>query len=115
VILMGTGSEISLCVGAHEKLKQEGIKARVVSMPCWELFDDQDAAYRDYVLPPAVKARVSVEQASTLGWTKFVGEHGTSIGMRSFGASAPLKELDRKFGFEPERVVAVAMELLDRS
>jgi len=112
VILMGTGSEISLCVGAHEKLKQEGIKARVVSMPCWELFDDQDAAYRDYVLPPAVKARVSVEQASTLGWTKFVGEHGTSIGMRTFGASAPLKDLLEEFGFTVDRVVETARRQL---
>ena len=112
VILMGTGSEISLCVGADEKLKQEGIKARVVSMPCWELFDDQDAAYRDYVLPPAVKARVSVEQASTLGWTKFVGEHGTSIGMRTFGASAPLKDLLEEFGFTVDRVVETARRQL---
>ena len=112
VILMGTGSEISLCVGAHEKLTQEGIKARVVSMPCWELFDDQDAAYRDHVLPPDVTARVSVEQASTFGWTKFVGEHGTSIGMRSFGASAPLKDLLVEFGFTVDRVVEAARRQL---
>ncbi|MGA2702984.1 MAG: transketolase [Isosphaeraceae bacterium] len=114
VILMGTGSEVSLCVGAHDKLTQEGIKARVVSMPCWELFDDQDAAYRDHVLPPAVKARVSVEQASTFGWTKFVGDHGTSIGMRSFGASAPLKDLLVEFGFTVDRVAQAARDQLKR-
>jgi transketolase len=108
VILMGSGSEISLCVGAYEKLNQEGIKARVVSMPCWELFDDQDATYRDHVLPPWIKNRVSVEQASTFGWTKYVGEHGTSIGMRSFGASAPLKDLLEEFGFTVDRVAGAA-------
>ena len=112
---MGTGSEVSLCVGAHEKLTQEGIKARVVSMPCWEVFDDQDPAYRDHVLPPNVKARVSVEQASTFGWTKFVGEHGTSIGMRSFGASAPLKDLLVEFGFTVDRVVEAARRQLKSS
>jgi transketolase len=108
VILMGTGSEVSLCVGAYEKLTQEGIKARVVSMPCWELFDDQDSTYRDHVLPPWIKNRVSVEQASTFGWTKYVGEHGTSIGMRSFGASAPLKDLLVEFGFTVDRVAEAA-------
>jgi transketolase len=104
VILMGTGSEVSLCVDAAEKLAGEGIKARVVSMPCWELFDDQDPAYRDQVLPPAVKARVSVEQASTFGWTKYVGDGGESIGMRTFGASAPLPDLLEEFGFTVDRV-----------
>jgi transketolase len=108
VILIGTGSEVSLCVGAAEKLAQEGIKARVVSMPCWELFDDQEPAYRDHVLPPWVKNRVSVEQASTFGWTKYVGEHGTSIGMRTFGASAPLKDLLVEFGFTVDRVADAA-------
>jgi transketolase len=116
VILMGTGSEVSLCVGASEKLTQEGIKARVVSMPCWELFDDQDPAYRDHVLPPWVKNRVSVEQASTFGWTKYVGEHGTSIGMRTFGASAPLKDLLVEFGFTVDRVTEAARaQVKDRS
>ena len=112
VILMGTGSEISLCVGAHEKLTQEGIKSRVVSMPCWELFDDQDRAYRDHVLPPHVEARVSVEQASTFGWTKYVGDHGTSIGMRTFGTSAPLKDLLVEFGFTVDRVAQAARDQL---
>jgi transketolase len=108
VILMGTGSEVSLCVDAALKLAGEGIKARVVSMPCWELFDDQDDAYRDQVLPPAVKARVSVEQASTFGWTKYVGDAGESIGMRTFGASAPLPDLLEEFGFTVDRVAEAA-------
>ena len=92
----------------------EGIKARVVSMPSWELFDDQDPAYRDHVLPPDVKARVSVEQASTFGWTKYVGDHGTIIGMRTFGASAPLKELLKEFGFTVDRVAEAAREQLKK-
>ena len=110
VILIGTGSEVSLCVNASEKLAQEGIKARVVSMPCWELFDDQEPAYRDHVLPPGVRARVSVEQASTFGWSKFVGDRGTSIGMRTFGASAPLKDLIEEFGFTADRVAEAARQ-----
>jgi transketolase len=110
VLLLATGSEVSLCLEAYERLKTEGIKARVVSMPCWEIFDDQPAEYRDSVLPPAVKARVSVEQASTFGWAKYVGAAGHSVGMRSFGASAPLKDLVKKFGFTTDNVVAVARE-----
>src|SRR5262249_43012696 len=106
VILLATGSEVVLCLDAHESLKKEGIKSRVVSMPSWELFDDQPREYRESVLPPTVKARVSVEQASTFGWAKYVGTTGHSIGMRSFGASAPLKDLIKKFGFTPEQVVA---------
>jgi transketolase len=86
----------------------------VVSMPSWEIFDDQSQEYRDSVLPPNVKARVAVEQASTFGWERFVGPSGRVIGMKTFGASAPLKELQRKFGFEPDRVVAIAKELLGR-
>ena len=108
VLLMATGSEVSLCVQAHEQLTAEGIRSRVVSMPSWELFDDQDAAYRDSVLPPDVTARVSVEQASVFGWAKYVGLTGEIIGMRSFGASAPLKDLQREFGFTVERVVDAA-------
>jgi len=115
VILMATGSEVSLCVGAIEKLKEQGIKARVVSMPCWELFDDQDQAYQDEVLPPDVNARVSVEQASTFGWAKYVGRRGASIGMRSFGASAPLKDLLTEFGFTVEKVVAAAKEQVEKN
>jgi transketolase len=112
VLLLATGSEVVLCLEAYERLKAEGIKARVVSMPSWELFDDQPQEYRDRVLPPNVTARVSVEQASTFGWAKYVGATGHSIGMRSFGASAPLKDLMKKFGFAPEQVVAAAKEQL---
>jgi transketolase len=110
VLLIGTGSEVALCLDAYELLKKDGIKARVVSMPSWELFDDQPQEYRDQILPPAVTARVSVEQASTFGWAKYVGTTGHSIGMRSFGASAPLKDLAKKFGFTPEHVVVAARE-----
>jgi transketolase len=110
VLLLGTGSEVALCVEAHEKLRAEGIKARVVSMPSWEFFDDQPQEYRESVLPPAVRARVSIEQASTFGWAKYVGDTGHSIGMRSFGASAPLKQLQQKFGFTVESVVDAARE-----
>jgi transketolase len=109
VLLLATGSEVSLCLEACERLKAEGIKARVVSMPCWELFDDQPQEYRDRVLPPSVTARVSVEQASAFGWARYVGATGHSIGMRSFGASAPLKDLVKKFGFTSEQIVAAAM------
>jgi len=107
VILIGTGSEVSLCVDAHEKLQAEGIKSRVVSMPSWELFDHQDKAYRDSVLPPNVKARVSVEQASTMGWQRYANGN---VGMTTFGASAPLKELQKKFGFTPDAVVSAAKD-----
>jgi transketolase len=112
VLLLATGSEVITCLEAYERLTAERIKARVVSMPSWELFDDQPREYRDSVLPPAVKARVSVEQASTFGWAKYVGATGHSIGMRSFGASAPLKDLVKKFGFTPDHVVAAAKEQL---
>jgi transketolase len=110
VLLLGTGSEVSLCVEAFEQLSKEGIKARVVSMPSWELFDKQDRAYRDSVLPPAVKARVSVEMAATFGWERYVGTSGRSIGMHSFGASAPIKALMKHFGFTVENIVAAAKE-----
>ncbi len=112
VILIGTGSEVSLCVGAYEKLKGEGVKARVVSMPSCELFDAQDQAYQDSVLPPDVLARVSVEQASTYGWAKYVGRRGATIGMKSFGASAPLKDLLTEFGFTVDRVYDAAKQQL---
>jgi transketolase len=114
VLLLATGSEVALCLDAYERLKAEGIKARVVSMPSWELFDDQPQEYRERVLPPNVTARVSVEQASTFGWARYVGASGHSIGMRSFGASAPLKDLLKKFGFTTEQVVAAAKEQLAR-
>jgi transketolase len=114
VILMATGSEVSLCVAAHEQLVKEGVKSRLVSMPSWELFEQQDLAYRESVLPHSVTARVSVEQASTLGWDRYVGLTGAKIGMHTFGGSAPLKELQHKFGFEPEKVVAAAKEQMAR-
>jgi transketolase len=114
VILLGTGTELQHCVAAYEKLKAEGIKARVVSMPCWELFDQQDAAYKESVLPAAVTARVSIEMAATLGWDRYVGPKGKIIGMHSFGASAPLKDLLPKFGFGPDFVVTAAKQLLGR-
>jgi transketolase len=115
VILIASGSEVSLVVQAHETLRAEGIRSRVVSMPSWEIFDHQMQEYRDSVLPPDVKARVAVEQASTLGWERYVGTLGRVIGMNTFGASAPLKELQRKFGFEPDQVVAAAKDLLGRT
>lgn len=108
VLLLASGSEVSLCVEAYEQLKKEKIKARVVSMPSWELFDDQEESYRDSVIPPQIKARVSVEQASVFGWANYTGVSGHRIGMRSFGASAPLKDLKKKFGFNAEDVVAAA-------
>jgi transketolase len=111
-ILIASGSELSLAVDAHETLRAEGIRSRVVSMPSWEIFDHQTQEYRDSVLPPGVTARVSIEQASTFGWERYVGTSGRMIGMKTFGASAPLKELQRHFGFEPDRVVAVVKELL---
>jgi transketolase len=115
VILMGTGSELSLCVDAYEKLKTEGINARVVSMPSWEIFAEQDAAYQQSVFPAAVTARVSVEMASTFGWERYVGLKGRSIGMHRFGASAPLKDLLKKFGFTVDAVVAEARAAITKS
>jgi transketolase len=114
VILMGTGSEVGLCVSAWEALARDGVRARVVSLPSWELFDHQSPEYRDSVLPPAVTARVSVEQASTFGWHRYVGATGEAIGMKTFGASAPLKELQKRFGFTVEAVVAAAKRQLAR-
>ncbi|HUZ30498.1 MAG TPA: transketolase [Xanthobacteraceae bacterium] len=115
IILIATGSEVSLVIEAHKVLTSRGIHSRVVSMPSWDIFEDQPQSYRDQVLLPAVTARVAVEQGSVLGWDRYVGAAGRIIGMKTFGASAPLKELQRKFGFEPDRVIAVAMEALGRS
>jgi transketolase len=115
VLLLGTGSEVHLCLDAYEQLKAEGIKARVVSMPSWEIFEQQSKEYRESVIPPDVTARVSVEQASTLGWRKYVGLDGRTIGMRTFGASAPLKELQEKFGFTHQAVTREAIELLGKA
>lgn len=112
LILMGTGSEVQLCISAYEELTAEGKKVRVVSMPSWEIFEKQSVEYRDSVLPPSVTKRISVEQASMMGWSQYVGREGRMIGMKTFGASAPLKELLKKFGFTPEAVVKTARELL---
>jgi len=114
VILLGTGSELSLCVGAYEKLVAEGVKARVVSLPSWELFEHQSQEYKDNVIPPAVKARVAVEQAGRFGWQRYASSTDAIIGMRTFGASAPLKELTKKFGFTVEAVVAAARKEIER-
>jgi transketolase len=114
IILIASGSEVSLVVEAHEALTSEGIRSRVVSMPSWDIFEHQPLSYRDNVLPPNVTARIAVEQGSTLGWERYVGAGGQVIGMETFGASAPLKELQRKFGFEPERIVEAAIGLLKR-
>ncbi len=115
IILIGSGSEVALVVEAHEVLASRGIRSRVVSMPSWDIFEHQPQSYREEVLPANVKTRIAVEQGSVLGWERYVGADGRVIGMKTFGASAPLKELQHKFGFEPERIVAAAMELLGRS
>ncbi|RUL88396.1 transketolase [Tautonia sociabilis] len=112
VILLASGSEVPLCASAFERLIADGVAARVVSMPCWELFEHQDVSYREAVLPPHITARVSVEQAATFGWERYVGPKGHMIGMQTFGASAPLKELQKKFGFTVDNVVAKAKELV---
>ena len=113
IILIATGSEVCLAADAHEQLVAEGIRSRVVSMPAWDIFEHQTQEYRDSVLPPDVTARVAVEQASTFGWERYVGPTGRIIGMETFGASAPLKELQKKFGFEPAHVAAIAKRLLE--
>jgi transketolase len=114
LLLLATGSEVHLALAACETLTARGVRARVVSMPSWELFEQQPAEYRDSVLPPLVEARVAVEQASTLGWDRYVGSAGSVVGMHTFGASAPLKALQTKFGFTPEAIVSTASALLAR-
>jgi transketolase len=114
VMLIASGSEVILAVEAHETLIAEGIRSRVVSMPSWDIFEHQSKDYRESVLPAKVTTRISIEQASTFGWERYVGPSGRMIGMKTFGASAPLKELQKKFGFEPGRIVEVAKELLGR-
>lgn len=113
IIFLSTGSEVALCLQAQEQLKGEGIASRVISMPSWEIFELQEESYRNSILPPDVTARISVEQASTFGWEHYVGLKGRSIGMKTFGASAPLEELLKKFGFTVEHIVAAAKELLN--
>jgi transketolase len=115
IIFIATGSEVSLAIEAHEQLRAAGVRSRVVSMPSWDIFEHQPQAYRDSVLPPGVKARIAVEQASTIGWERYVGPEGRVIGMKTFGASAPLKELQKKFGFEPDHLVVAAKELLAKA
>ncbi len=114
LILIATGSELALAVQAYETLTADGVAARVVSLPSWELFDEQDQSYRDEVLPPSIRARVAIEQASSFGWDRWVGSDGAIIAMSTFGASAPIKALQTKFGFTPEAVVGVARECLAR-
>jgi transketolase len=108
VLLLATGSEVALCVQAYEQLTREGIRVRIVSMPCWRLFEIQGQTYQDRVLPPTVKVRVSVEEGSTFRWQQYVGEHGASLGMHFFGASAPLKSSQRRFGFTTKHVIEAA-------
>jgi transketolase len=118
VLLLATGSEVSLCLDAYERLRQEGFKARVVSMPSWEIFERycrDHPEYRERVLPAAVTARVSVEKASTLGWSRYVGSQGQSLGMETFGASAPLQELQKRFGFTADHIVAAAKQQIART
>ncbi len=115
LILLATGSEVSLCINAYEQLTAAGVKTRVVSMPSWDIFEKQSDAYKNQVLPPAVKARVSVEQAATLGWDRYVGPSGKMIGMHSFGASAPAKDVQQKFGFTLEHVMEAAREAIAQS
>jgi transketolase len=114
VILIGTGSELSLCLGAYEKLVAGGAKARVVSMPSWELFEHQSQEYKDSVIPPEVKARVAVEQAARFGWQRYESSTDAIVGMKTFGASAPLKELTKKFGFTVDAVVETAKKEMER-
>jgi transketolase len=114
ILLIASGSEVALIVEAQEALTARGVRSRVISMPSWDIFEHQPRSYREQVLPPGIKARLAVEQASALGWERYVGDQGRVIGMKAFGASAPLKELQRKFGFEPQKVVAVALEMLGR-
>jgi transketolase len=114
VVLIGTGSEVSVCLAARERLTQEGIRARVVSLPSFELFAAQDEAYRKRVLPPTVRARVAVEAGATLGWERWVGDAGETVGVDRFGASAPGDEVMRAYGFTPERVADVARAVLAR-
>jgi len=114
VLLLATGSEVSLCVAAREQLLAEGIHGRVVSLPCWEVFEEQPLEYRESVLPPDVTARVSVEEAATFGWDRYVGPQGTILGMRSFGMSAPMKVVAQHFGFAPDQVAAAAREQFAR-
>jgi len=114
VLLLATGSEVRLCLGAFEQLQKEGIRARVISMPCWELYERQDAAYHEATMPASVRARVAVEAGVSLGWERYVGSQGEVIGMRGYGASAPIKDLLKEFGFTVEGVVLAAKRVMGR-
>jgi transketolase len=114
IILIGTGTEVGLCVEAYERLVSDGVKARVVSLPSWEIFEHQDQSYKDEVLPPSVRARVAVEQAGTFGWRRYVNSNEAIVGMKTFGASAPLKELTKKFGFTVENVLEAARREMEK-
>jgi transketolase len=114
VILMATGSEVHIALEAYHTLTAEGVRARVVSLPCWELFHEQDSAYREQVLPAAVRARVSIEAGVTLGWHQFVGDAGIAIGLDRFGASAPYERIYQELGLTPARVVQAARSVLGR-
>jgi transketolase len=111
LILIATGSEVQLALGAHERLEGEGIPSRVVSLPCWEIFEKQDRSYRDEVLPPGVTARLAIEEASPLGWEKWTGSEGAIMGMTTFGQSAPFADVEAEFGFTVDNVTKVAREV----
>jgi transketolase len=115
LILIATGSAVHLAVGAHEQLAGEGIRSRVVSLPCWEVFDRQDAEYRDEVLPPGVTTRLAIEEGSPLGWERYVGADGRILGIGTFGQSAPFKDVEEEFGFTPDRIAQVAREVAERA
>ena len=115
VLLIATGSEVSLCAAAQEELAKQGVQARLISMPSWKLFEDQDDAYRESVIPSSIRARVSVEQAARFGWERYVGIDGERIGMRTFGESAPLQKLVKKFGFTVDNVVVAALNQVAKS
>ncbi|HET7509756.1 MAG TPA: transketolase C-terminal domain-containing protein, partial [Solirubrobacterales bacterium] len=115
LILIATGSEVQLAVGAHERLQADGIRSRVVSLPCWEIFEQQDQSYRDEVLPPGVTARLAIEEGSPLGWEKWVGTEGAIMGMTTFGQSAPFKDVEAEFGFTVDNVTKVAREVAERA
>jgi transketolase len=115
LILIATGSEVQLALGAHEQLAADGVRSRVVSLPCWEIFEKQDQEYRDEVLPPEIDARLAIEEGATLGWERYVGREGAIMGMSTFGQSAPFKDVEAEFGFTTENVARVAREVVGRA